>query len=89
MSDTPDLGALREAAEAVQDAIGVLVGRINTLMPEPEPEATENDRRVQITLTVSREILHRMDTLARENGQTRARLFVLAAEKMLRDGSEP
>ena len=37
MSDNPDLAGLREAAEAVQDAIGVLVERIESLLPEPEP----------------------------------------------------
>ena len=37
MSDNTDLAALRDAAEAVQDAIGVLVERIEALLPEPEP----------------------------------------------------
>ena len=42
--------------------------------------------RRQITLTVPDEILRRLDTLAEQNGQSRASLIMLGISRVLRDG---
>ncbi len=44
------------------------------------------DRRVQITLTIPREMMARLDALAEQTGQTRAGLLLLGAARVLRDG---
>jgi hypothetical protein len=91
MNDNPDLTGLLDAAEAVQEAAGVLVERLERLdamlsKPKPMLARARDPDRVQITLTVPREILRRLDALAQETGQARARLFVLGAARLLRDG---
>lgn len=40
----------------------------------------------QITLTVADDLLPRLDTLARDTGQSRSRLIKVGTNRMLRDG---
>jgi hypothetical protein len=42
--------------------------------------------RKQITITVATDVLHRLDTLAAQYGQTRAGLITLGIARLLRDG---
>ena len=64
-------------------------GAFISAAPDAKPRAKAaavGDRRVQITLTMPRDMLRRLDALAKESGQTRAALLVLGASRLLRDG---
>ncbi len=54
--------------------------------PDAKPKAPARSSRQQITLTIPREMLARLDKMAEETGQTRAGLLLLGASRVLRDG---
>ncbi len=50
------------------------------------PGPMVKSERKQITITVATDVLHKLDTLAAQYGQTRAGLITLGIARLLRDG---
>lgn len=76
MTDNTDLAAaLRDATEAVQEAVSVLVERLDALLPEPEPMPKLRGRRQPLALALPPDLLRVIDRIAAQERRSRANLI--------------
>lgn len=76
---------MRTIITRLSHAAGESVAPASDVKPRGQKRAGGH-RRVQITLTIPWEMMNRLEAPAEQSGQTRARLLLLGAARVLRDG---